>query len=133
MNVKEELSRQRKELLDLAPTFEAMNIRLFNNMATDYVAESLCRARNNLLDYMGQMACQYILTSIGVRVSRNRIKQLQKEFEEANYHFEIEAVAGLDYSVINPQRKLINRPEIDELYTLEHYQEFAKQVMNVKG
>lgn len=132
MNTKEKLNRQRKQLVGLVPAFETLNTKRSNIVAPDYVTESLYRARNELLDYMSKVACQYILTSIGVRISRKRTSELQKEFQEANYHFDIEAVIGLDYSLIDPQRKLINRPEIDELYTLECYQEFAKQVMNVK-
>ena len=90
MNTKEKLNRQRKQLVDLVPAFETLNTKRSNIVAPDYVTESLYRARNELLDYMSKVACQYILTSIGVRISRKRTSELQKEFQEANYHFDIE-------------------------------------------
>lgn len=134
MKTKETLRRQRKELIDLIPAFETVNAKRNELVESgSYGSGALNKARNELLDYMEIIAGRYILQSIGADYGLKQVKKLLKEFSEANYHFDIEAVIGLDYSLIDPQRKLINRPEIDELYTLEHYQEFAKQVMNVKG
>lgn len=134
MKTKENLIRQQKELIELVPAFETVNAKRNELVESgSYGGGTLNKARNELLDYMETVAGRYILQSIGADYGLKQVKKLLKEFSEANYHFDIEAVIGLDYSLIDPQRKLINRPEIDELYTLEHYQEFAKQVMNVKG
>ena len=134
MKTKESLSRQQKELMELVPAFETVNAERNELIESGaYGGGALNKARNELLDYMEIIAGRYILQSIGADYGLKQVKKLLKEFSEANYHFEIEAVIGLDHSLIDPERKLISRPEIGELYTLEHYQEFAKQVMNVKG
>lgn len=119
--------------MELIPAFETVNAKRNELVESGaYGGGALNKARNELLDYMEIIAGRYILQSIGADYGLKQVKKLLKEFSEANYHFEIEAVIGLNHSLIDPQRKLINRPEIDELYTLECYQEFAKQVMNVK-
>lgn len=134
MKTKENLIRQQKELIELVPAFETVNAKRNELIESGaYGGGALNKARNELLDYMEIIAGRYILQSIGADYGLKQVKKLLKEFSEANYHFEIEAVIGLDHSLIDPERKLISRPEIGELYTLEHYQEFAKQVMNVKG
>ena len=134
MKTKESLSRQQKELMELIPAFETVNAKRNELVESGaYGGGALNKARNELLDYMEIIAGRYILQSIGADYGLKQIKKLLKEFEEGNYHFAIEAVIGVDHSLIDPERKLISRPEISELYTLEHYQEFAKQVMNVKG
>lgn len=134
MKTKENLIRQQKELIELVPAFETVNAKRNELVESgSYGGGALNKARNELLDYMETIAGRYILQSIGADYGLKQVKKLLKEFSEANYHFDIEAVIGLRHSLIDPQRKLINRPGIGELYTLEHYQEFAKQVMNVKG
>ena len=130
MKTKELLNRQRKELMELVPAFETVNAKRNELVESGaYGGGALNKARNELLGYMKILAGRYILQSIDADYGLKQVKKILKEFPEANYDFEIEAVLGLDHSLLDPERKLISRPEIGELYTLEHYQEFAKQVV----
>lgn len=124
------MKKEIQELTMLAPLLKDLATNSHSTVLSAKGQRILFEARNLLNDYLEDLACSYILKSIGVKPTKKLVSKLRKEFTEGNYHWPIEAVISIDYSLFDPDRELINRPEIDELYTLEHYQEFAKQIVS---